>query len=182
MLCLRVEDTRDVAGVIGGVANVDTGVGAVLPLVFVTVAVLKGFFEDVGWAAKNLEILWSDVWWFVGEEGIWAILCAFANSSVMDTYGVLDCEGPEVDGDDVRPLSHSVEKHCAGSRGYHADVRFHGPILVVGADAAKGLRLAVGGASCFKIVGGEDSIVSICLLYTSPSPRDLSTSRMPSSA
>ena len=27
-----------------------------------------------------------------------------------------------------------------------------------------------------------DTIVEICLLYTSPSPRDLSTSRMPSSA
>ena len=28
----------------------------------------------------------------------------------------------------------------------------------------------------------EDKKVTICLLYTSPSPRDLSTSRMPSSA
>ena len=30
--------------------------------------------------------------------------------------------------------------------------------------------------------GGNDSTKFICLLYTSPSPRDLSTSRMPSSA
>ena len=30
--------------------------------------------------------------------------------------------------------------------------------------------------------GSTEVIVSICLLYTSPSPRDLSTSRMPSSA
>ena len=30
--------------------------------------------------------------------------------------------------------------------------------------------------------GGGDPKVLICLLYTSPSPRDLSTSRMPSSA
>ena len=29
---------------------------------------------------------------------------------------------------------------------------------------------------------GESALVSTCLLYTSPSPRDLSTSRMPSSA
>ena len=29
---------------------------------------------------------------------------------------------------------------------------------------------------------GDDRLVRICLLYTSPSPRDLSTSRMPSSA
>ena len=28
----------------------------------------------------------------------------------------------------------------------------------------------------------DESIKKICLLYTSPSPRDLSTSRMPSSA
>ena len=28
----------------------------------------------------------------------------------------------------------------------------------------------------------ENQLVGICLLYTSPSPRDLSTSRMPSSA
>ena len=28
----------------------------------------------------------------------------------------------------------------------------------------------------------KDGVVMVCLLYTSPSPRDLSTSRMPSSA
>ena len=32
------------------------------------------------------------------------------------------------------------------------------------------------------IVGGRDGRGVVCLLYTSPSPRDLSTSRMPSSA
>jgi len=32
------------------------------------------------------------------------------------------------------------------------------------------------------IGGGGQRVLSICLLYTSPSPRDLSTSRMPSSA
>ena len=31
-------------------------------------------------------------------------------------------------------------------------------------------------------MGEGEEIVGICLLYTSPSPRDLSTSRMPSSA
>ena len=30
--------------------------------------------------------------------------------------------------------------------------------------------------------GGIERMVDVCLLYTSPSPRDLSTSRMPSSA
>ena len=33
-----------------------------------------------------------------------------------------------------------------------------------------------------KIVGKNDNGDDLCLLYTSPSPRDLSTSRMPSSA
>ena len=33
----------------------------------------------------------------------------------------------------------------------------------------------------YQVIGG-DVTISICLLYTSPSPRDLSTSRMPSSA
>ena len=32
------------------------------------------------------------------------------------------------------------------------------------------------------VFGHESSWYNICLLYTSPSPRDLSTSRMPSSA
>ena len=36
----------------------------------------------------------------------------------------------------------------------------------------------------YKIVLIKDyvDVINICLLYTSPSPRDLSTSRMPSSA
>ena len=32
------------------------------------------------------------------------------------------------------------------------------------------------------MVGGDEDVFNNCLLYTSPSPRDLSTSRMPSSA
>ena len=35
---------------------------------------------------------------------------------------------------------------------------------------------------CSGISGETDMLIYICLLYTSPSPRDLSTSRMPSSA
>ena len=42
---------------------------------------------------------------------------------------------------------------------------------------------AKGVAICFESsVAGGISIIKSCLLYTSPSPRDLSTSRMPSSA
>ena len=35
---------------------------------------------------------------------------------------------------------------------------------------------------CVAAVKGIDAIYHFCLLYTSPSPRDLSTARMPSSA
>ena len=38
------------------------------------------------------------------------------------------------------------------------------------------------GAGIGSAMAGLRPIVEICLLYTSPSPRDLSTSRMPSSA
>ena len=37
-------------------------------------------------------------------------------------------------------------------------------------------------ADCLGRLSAEDVVSGICLLYTSPSPRDLSTSRMPSSA
>ena len=40
--------------------------------------------------------------------------------------------------------------------------------------------LLIGAIDCS--IKGEEGIVCTCLLYTSPSPRDLSTSRMPSSA
>ena len=51
-------------------------------------------------------------------------------------------------------------------------------IMLVGRDQAKGDAAAaeLDGDGC------SVSFLSSCLLYTSPSPRDLSTSRMPSSA
>ena len=48
----------------------------------------------------------------------------------------------------------------------------------VGVDAARIVVTAGGDDSIDRIVGN----LLACLLYTSPSPRDLSTSRMPSSA
>ena len=48
------------------------------------------------------------------------------------------------------------------------------------------INLEVGGGETIAIVGpngcGKTTLINICLLYTTPSPRDLSTSRMPSSA
>ena len=54
------------------------------------------------------------------------------------------------------------------------------PDLVVTATTA-GLGKAIG-AGALAAGAGEYARLKICLLYTSPSPRDLSTSRMPSSA
>ena len=42
--------------------------------------------------------------------------------------------------------------------------------------------MAVPGVDSAWIMGNEIMVTKNCLLYTSPSPRDLSTSRMPSSA
>ena len=54
----------------------------------------------------------------------------------------------------------------------------HG-ILLIFDEMVTGFRLAYGGAQEFY---GVTPDLCTCLLYTSPSPRDLSTSRMPSSA
>ena len=42
--------------------------------------------------------------------------------------------------------------------------------------------IAISGEHVFVVNTQSDTLDVICLLYTSPSPRDLSTSRMPSSA
>ena len=39
-----------------------------------------------------------------------------------------------------------------------------------------------GAGSFYHLIDNEQDLAAGCLLYTSPSPRDLSTSRMPSSA
>ena len=61
-----------------------------------------------------------------------------------------------------------------------------GPVVNVRITAIKsGLPLSIDELSTHFLAGGNiEAVVQalICLLYTSPSPRDLSTSRMPSSA
>ena len=47
---------------------------------------------------------------------------------------------------------------------------------------ASGLAIATTESALGVFEGGLDGLLDGCLLYTSPSPRDLSTSRMPSSA
>ena len=44
------------------------------------------------------------------------------------------------------------------------------------------LALPLGWRNGFRVFGSEDTRVQCCLLYTSPSPRDRTRSRMPSSA
>ena len=62
----------------------------------------------------------------------------------------------------------------SGSMHYKLDL-FVASILIAIAAATVALSLII-------FFGKKDQIPSFCLLYTSPSPRDLSTSRMPSSA
>ena len=49
-----------------------------------------------------------------------------------------------------------------------------------------GLNLSIGKGETHAIMGpnggGKSTLVNVCLLYTSPSPRDTAISRMPSSA
>eukprot|EP00831_Metopus_contortus_P049380 TRINITY_DN40752_c0_g1_i1.p2 TRINITY_DN40752_c0_g1~~TRINITY_DN40752_c0_g1_i1.p2 ORF type:complete len:106 (+),score=17.46 TRINITY_DN40752_c0_g1_i1:28-318(+) len=49
-------------------------------------------------------------------------------------------------------------------------------------DESSTVRIALSERVPFNVVRVDGNEVLICLLYTSPSPRDLSTSRMPSSA
>ena len=70
---------------------------------------------------------------------------------------------------------------------FNEDARFYKDVYVYGnlyynfdgTDSLNLDQLNVSGIATFKDV---DITGSFCLLYTSPSPRDLSTSRMPSSA
>ena len=55
-------------------------------------------------------------------------------------------------------------------------------ILVIGAHLDECEYGAGGISRKFAKLGYEVAFLNTCLLYTSPSPRDLSTSRMPSSA
>ena len=48
--------------------------------------------------------------------------------------------------------------------------------------AIDGFNVSLSGTDNYEDTSDSDVIIITCLLYTSPSPRDLSTSRMPSSA
>ena len=58
----------------------------------------------------------------------------------------------------------------------------HTMVRVENLEAALKFFSAGLGLSEFRRVDNEKGRFTLCLLYTSPSPRDLSTSRMPSSA
>ena len=49
-------------------------------------------------------------------------------------------------------------------------------------DCLESVGLPIKAQRTYELADGNDIKMDICLLYTSPSPRDLSTSRMPSSA
>ena len=58
----------------------------------------------------------------------------------------------------------------------------HGSVLG-GLGGEKQLAMSVSGeVDLTVVIASQEGVPGVCLLYTSPSPRDLSTSRMPSSA
>ena len=61
-----------------------------------------------------------------------------------------------------------------------AFLRRSGQLAMAGTALPFALNLAAMGEAAAQAAPGDD--YKACLLYTSPSPRDLSTSRMPSSA
>ena len=88
----------------------------------------------------------------------------------------------------MAPTEVLAEQHHAGVRAMLGDLSVPDPTTLMG-DRPLQVELLtnrVGAAERRKVlaelVTGKVDIVIGCLLYTSPSPRDLSTSRMPSSA
>ena len=100
--------------------------------------------------------------------------------------------------DDIRLALRSwpeVESYLQGCKGVIiplGSTEQHGPTGAIGTDAltAEAVALEVGRrtgvlvtpAQAFGMAEHHLGFAGTCLLYTSPSPRDLSTSRMPSSA
>ena len=56
------------------------------------------------------------------------------------------------------------------------------PEVVLSFSSSKDIKLRKGAAESLNYIESNEAESLACLLYTSPSPRDLSTSRMPSSA
>ena len=79
-------------------------------------------------------------------------------------------------GEEANRHVHGLARTGTGRPGMGATLT----MLVVAGDVA--VMAHVGDSRLYLVRGEEISQLSHCLLYTSPSPRDLSTSRMPSSA
>ena len=78
------------------------------------------------------------------------------------------------DGSEETAVCGLRRRHCSSSHyQYCRRILTLGPPSVIGLKCSVRRRLHILGIAV---------VVQLCLLYTSPSPRDLSTSRMPSSA
>jgi len=75
--------------------------------------------------------------------------------------------------DSIQNFETNVLKRVKAAPGYQ------GAVLLVNRQTGDGIGITYWESA--KALGGSEQ-AGICLLYTSPSPRDLSTSRMPSSA
>ena len=115
----------------------------------------------------ELELLYSQI---AGTN--FMIAYSDENGLVLDTMYDKTCLNTDV-GKTVIPGSIWTEKIC-GTNGLGLSVELKKPTIVSGKEH---FFTAHENISCF-----ASPIINHCLLYTSPSPRDLSTSRMPSSA
>ena len=90
---------------------------------------------------------------------------------------------------DISPYLDSAEKHNMTIK-FVLETHFHADFLSGHLEMAAATGATIGYGSkadtefeSMKFADGDQiSLGDVCLLYTSPSPRDLSTSRMPSSA
>ena len=105
----------------------------------------------------------------------------YSNSQVVvkGKFGTLETKIPDTIGikqeNDI--LNVSLNSEIRSLRSLHGLYRTLINNMVIGVSEQFQLTLVLKGVGYRAAVQGKD-----CLLYTSPSPRDLSTSRMPSSA
>ena len=97
------------------------------------------------------------------------------NISSAHESGHLHVTGEAVYVDDMLSSSTTLEGYVLYSKYAHALIR---QVQIEEAQKFPGVFAVL----TFKDIPGHNQMGPVCLLYTSPSPRDLSTSRMPSSA
>ena len=126
----------------------------------------------------------ADVWIYTIEKNDWQQLRQLRGDFVRRTSSAFLMEDVQQPGD-IAPFwerfGHSLDVVVATVRLDRDQYKTRKDnVTVVMADEVRGSDAVDEGKDCRQ--DGGDQCCICCLLYTSPSPRDLSTSRMPSSA